>query len=1526
MFKQIEKFFCTVSSPGLPAFCRRTRFPTLLLSAGLALIPAGALRAATLSWSGGGGANANWNNTTNWGFAGIPANGDTVIFPAGQPNLVNTNNIASLTLNQIIFAGAGGGYDLRGNPLTLTGGIQATNTAGANTIENALALTAGNIVVAVTNGVSLVLDGQISGTFGVTKTGAGSVTYQFTGNNTYTGTTLVAAGTLLLNVSGVDAFGGPLVIGDGSGTGSPMVEHLQSTEIPDSAPITVNFNGTLNLNNFAEIIGPTLNLGGGIIETGTGTLTLSANTTITVSNINASEITGNLNIGSGTLTIGGLGNLLYMFASVSGNANIVQTDGISTYWGGVNTYSGSYTANGNGYVDLTSSQALGNVTNTMTLNGQAWAAIAGNVSLTNQSLTINSTYPNGAIYDYGGTNSWHANFILDTAATIDVLTNCALTLNINSQITGPGGPVKFGPGGLTLSGGVNVSSYTGNTVVNEGTLFLNSINVIRFGTLMIGDGAGGAQADVVRYLTGGCIYGGPGGSIVVITNSGWLDLNGFTDDVGPIFMDGALITTGAGTLELFPPLATYASLNGPSTINGNFQFLSPTTLAISNELDMNAAVSSSGNDTITKTGTGFLYLNASNTYTGTNIIQQGWVYIRNGSALGAPNNSTIVDSGATLAMNGNFTVTQASLTLNGPGEPEWGALDAETGFGTNIWSGPITLNADSTIAPFGTGAVLRMTGQISGPGGFSEFSNGGDGTNAVLSLEGGTADTYAGITIVSSGTLLLAKSSGGAVPGNLVIAGSNSVVRLGASQQTANSADVLISSGGLFDFSTFDSYLDTLHGQGTVNFGVNGWIWIGLNNGTSEFDGSFTGVGYAPGWTVGKTGSGNFTTTGTNTFSLGNTTIQGAGTMFIDAYQPQSAVLVEGGTLAGNGTVGAINAAGGSVAPGPGGGTGILNSGNLIFSGTTGSFLVTLGGPAAGSGYDQLNMNGTNSLANAPLVVTPAFTNPVAVGQQFVILNNNGGATNFGTFNGLPEGSVINAGGYTFTLSYAGGSGNDVVLTLTGIPGSAGASAVTSGDGSHGIDPNACNNLGVIITNLTSTPLTGVFATLSTTTEGVLITQPYSDYSTIPGSGAGTNLAPFQVSTLPSFVCGTPINFQLNVSSSAGAFTTAFTKASGETSPAPSRYDDNTSVPLPATGTALSTNTVAGFVGPLAKVTVAVYLTDARDAELINLSLIAPDGTTVLLAASDGGTGKNYGTNCSPDAARTMFDDASLIPINTGVAPLVNTYRPQTPLAALNGDPLPNGNWVLRASATKGGGPGALNCWSLFLYGTTCASGSGDCDVCIPVISDAITAASPVQTNRWYRDGVVSSCGAPKVWSGFGDIGPSFHYNAYTFTNTSGADACMSVELQSSGDVMAATYLNSFDPANITSNFLGDAGISTAEPNGGSSTYSCEIPSGAVFVVVVNEIMQNSGTQPYTLTLSGLPCPPPPLNIQPQPGNQAQISWPTWAGGYLLESETNLMPGAWSAVTNEPIVNGNQYNVTNSDANPASQYYRLYRP
>src|SRR2546425_10754353 len=78
----------------------------LLLGLGNGMSPNA--QAAILSWSGASGAGANWNDSANWGFAGTPANGDTLIFPGGVLRLTNTNDIPGLTLSQIRFVGASG--------------------------------------------------------------------------------------------------------------------------------------------------------------------------------------------------------------------------------------------------------------------------------------------------------------------------------------------------------------------------------------------------------------------------------------------------------------------------------------------------------------------------------------------------------------------------------------------------------------------------------------------------------------------------------------------------------------------------------------------------------------------------------------------------------------------------------------------------------------------------------------------------------------------------------------------------------------------------------------------------------------------------------------------------------------------------------------------------------------------------------------------------------------------------------------------------------------------------------------------------------------------------------------------------------------------------------------------------------------------------------------------------------------------------------------------------------------------------
>ena len=61
-------------------------------------------------------------------------------------------------------------------------------------------------------------------------------------------------------------------------------------------------------------------------------------------------------------------------------------------------------------------------------------------------------------------------------------------------------------------------------------------------------------------------------------------------------------------------------------------------------------------------------------------------------------------------------------------------------------------------------------------------------------------------------------------------------------------------------------------------------------------------------------------------------------------------------------------------------------------------------------------------------LMTPVFT--PAVNDQFLFVNNHGQDPVIGTFAGLAEGSTFTINGTTLRISYRGGSGNDVVLTV----------------------------------------------------------------------------------------------------------------------------------------------------------------------------------------------------------------------------------------------------------------------------------------------------------------------------------------------------------------------------------------------------------------------------------------------------------------------------------------------------------------
>ena len=99
-------------------------------------------------------------------------------------------------------------------------------------------------------------------------------------------------------------------------------------------------------------------------------------------------------------------------------------------------------------------------------------------------------------------------------------------------------------------------------------------------------------------------------------------------------------------------------------------------------------------------------------------------------------------------------------------------------------------------------------------------------------------------------------------------------------------------------------------------------------------------------------------------------------------------------------------------------------------SGTT-----TLGNAVIGtaSSFDTINVTGTANLGTATLSLNIA-SNAVAIGNTLIIIDNDLTDAFIGTFAGLAQGSTLTTGGFSFTASYIGGSGNDFTLTTTAVP------------------------------------------------------------------------------------------------------------------------------------------------------------------------------------------------------------------------------------------------------------------------------------------------------------------------------------------------------------------------------------------------------------------------------------------------------------------------------------------------------------
>jgi subtilisin-like proprotein convertase family protein len=195
-------------------------------------------------------------------------------------------------------------------------------------------------------------------------------------------------------------------------------------------------------------------------------------------------------------------------------------------------------------------------------------------------------------------------------------------------------------------------------------------------------------------------------------------------------------------------------------------------------------------------------------------------------------------------------------------------------------------------------------------------------------------------------------------------------------------------------------------------------------------------------------------------------------------------------------------------------------------------------------------------------------------------------------------------------------------------------------------------------------------------------------------AGATAN-ASFNYS-VPTGTCGALLHPSVAITSSLGATTRTFDLQIGTpvaAGPPASYSTGNISVPLPDVSTVEIPIVVSG-TGPVADVNVKVRLNHTFDGDL-ELRLVAPDGTIVMLSDNRGSSGDNFGSGANDcSGTPTTFDDSAATAISAGTAPFAGSFRPDSPLSGVNGHEM-NGTWKLRVSDTAGLDTGTAFCVTL---------------------------------------------------------------------------------------------------------------------------------------------------------------------------------------------------------------------------------------
>jgi autotransporter-associated beta strand protein len=843
----------------------------------------------------------------------------------------------------------------------------SATAANVTTFQNAVNLNGANRVIQVDDNPSSVADyaritGVISngtGTAGLVKTGAG--TLLLTGSNSYNGTTTISGGVLQ----------GDLGVGIANSSFLSLDSGVYQTYSSSTTNFTralgtsgTTFQMTANGGGFSAGSGAlNVNVGNGAALTwgttvGTnlvGTLKLSSNTAA-----NVTTFQNAVDFGGASRTV-----------QVDNNPNSTADYAVLS---GVLSGAGSLTKTGLGSLQLT---GAGNtyIGDTSVLDGElvlaksSGYAIPGNLSISATSdrtfVTLNGSdqINPASVVSFGGGN-WpylllHGNnqtlagisdstgngVIQNTYSQTDVTQTSTLTVNnaadysFNGYMrdtsigTGALALVKSGAGTLTLSG--NNIGYTGGTTINGGKLVLQNVtNSTYLGSSVVNNGtlelSLSADLNYTAPVSGTGVLSKTGSNTVTLGNnvtcSGGLNIGG-----------GRVVLQDTNTTLLAAPIANGGTLQVNTDAND---------VTISGPIANGANVGE-----VVKNGAGTLTLTGSNSY-GDGVGWIGFTTVNAGilqadRGVGLPAGSCLNLNGGVLQSNsaatfdtgfwydwgfviwngGGFSAGGGKMTVNLYGDGRtltWGdngyvnlagnmILSSSTAqYETEIQNGIDFNGAVRSIRvndnPNTAGDYASISGVMSGVGGFTKSGPGS------LVIKGSSANTYNGDTNVTEGVLVLAKTGGVAIPGNLVMSAPNgsTFTQVQGSNQIAPTSTLIFAGGywphfellgnavtvaGISDVNSTGVIENTQWEAGVTSDGV-----LTVNNAADFSFNGFVRDGNFGGSTgklaLVKSGAGMLTLSGANCGGYtGGLTIN-AGTLDLtNGVLPGGAITINGGTL-----------------------------------------------------------------------------------------------------------------------------------------------------------------------------------------------------------------------------------------------------------------------------------------------------------------------------------------------------------------------------------------------------------------------------------------------------------------------------------------------------------------------------------------------------------------------------------------------------------------------------------------------------